>query len=172
MKRILAIVMLAVCICVFKSCDRDIPPFRLHVIANSDSVADQTVKLKVRDAVIAELSEMQYVHSREEAAIAAEARMNDIIAVANAVLKENGMEYTAKGEVGVFAFPEKEYSGKVYPAGDYLALRIVLGEGEGQNWWCVLFPPLCLVEAPECEDPQVKSAFIEWLRGLAREEGM
>jgi len=168
MKKSVFICVLVMLCAMLVSCGRQ--PFRLHVVANSDSAADQTVKLKVRDAVIEELYEMEQVSSAEEAAEAAAARMDDIIAAADKVLEENGMEYRAAAEIGVFPFPDKEYGGKVYPAGDYPALRIVLGEGAGQNWWCVLFPPLCIVntESETGEELEVRSAFWDWITGIAK----
>ena len=167
MKKLVFICVIIFTCALLVSCEAQ--PFRLHVVANSDSAEDQTIKLKVRDAVIEELYEMEHVSSAEEAAAAAAARMDDILAAANAVLEDAGAEYRAAAEIGVFPFPDKEYDGKVYPAGDYLALRIVLGEGKGQNWWCVLFPPLCLIntESDTGEELEVRSAFWDWITGVA-----
>lgn len=128
------------------------PVFRLHVIANSDSEGDQAVKLQVRDAVIQALGEMDGAQDREQAEAYAARHLDELIAAANRVLAENGFDYSAAAEIGSFDFPEKEYGGVTFPAGEYRALRVTLGQAQGQNWWCVLFPPLCLLE-PNQSDP-------------------
>ena len=143
-------------------------PFRLHVIANSDSAVDQAVKLEVRDAVLAASADIAGCQNAEDAEAYVAAHVQDIEAAANAVLRENGMPYTAHAQIGTFPFPDREYAGVLYPAGDYRALRVVLGEGEGQNWWCVMFPPLCIVDtrAASDEDVVVRSALVDWLASL------
>ncbi len=145
MKKIISIVIVLMLL-LSAGCTGHKEPFRLHVVANSDSAADQAVKLQVRDAVLAVTGEgMEASMNKEEAISYMKAHIDEVLEAANGVLKENGMDYTARAEIGVFAFPEKSYGDTTYPAGDYDALRLVLGEGEGQNWWCVMFPPLCLV---------------------------
>lgn len=125
-------------------------PFRLHIIANSDSPEDQSVKLAVRDEILAFAeSEMKKVNSKMEAKEYIGQNLEIIEKKAEQVLKDNGFTYSAKAYVGKFDFPSKTYGDATYPAGEYDALRIVLGEGEGQNWWCVIFPPLCLAELSE-----------------------
>ena len=122
-------------------------PFRLHIIANSDSAADQEVKLKVRDAILELVNEyMKDINTKEEAQEYISSNLQIIKEKADSILKENGMDYTAIPIIGRFEFPDKTYGDVVYPAGEYDALRIILGKGEGKNWWCVLFPPLCLME--------------------------
>lgn len=128
------------------------PVFRLHVIANSDSERDQAVKLQVRDAIIQALGEMDGAEDREQAEAYAAGHLDELTDTANRVLAENGAGYKAEAEIGTFEFPDKEYGGVTFPAGEYRALRITLGQAEGQNWWCVLFPPLCLLE-PSQSDP-------------------
>ena len=77
---------------------------------------------------------------------------------------QNGADYKARAEIGVFEFPDREYEGTIYPAGDYYALRLVLGNGDGKNWWCVMFPPLCIVNTQEeTENVEYRSAFLDWL---------
>lgn len=121
---------------------------RLHVIASGDSAREQAVKLMVRDAVISALSEpLAQADSAEEAKAIVLAREADIIDAARRVLSEAGEADTVRMEVGRFAFPLRQYGDLIVPAGDYDAVRIVIGEGKGQNWWCVLFPPLCMVDA-------------------------
>ena len=124
---------------------------RLRILANSDLEEDQAVKREVRDRVIEMmngwLEEEAAPASREEARDMINKHMEEITAAANEVLREAGMSYKAKAELKVVPFPAKLYGGEIYPAGDYEALRLTLGEGEGQNWWCVLFPPLCFVDS-------------------------
>lgn len=122
---------------------------RLHVIANSDSAEDQAVKLKVRDAVLACARESFTASDRDEAEEQLMDMGGSLDAAVNAVLAENGMDYGAYLAFGEFDFPDREYAGKTYPAGRYRALRVVLGDGAGHNWWCVMFPPLCLIETED-----------------------
>jgi stage II sporulation protein R len=109
---------------------------RLHVVANSNSDADQTVKLKVRDAVLSEL----YLTTPDESAKSAQE-------IAARVLKENGFNYEAVSQFTTAYFPKKEYGGFTLPQGNYRAVRVILGEGRGENWWCILYPPVCMEDA-------------------------
>lgn len=124
-------------------------PFRLHIIANSDSAADQALKLQVRDGVVAYLGPLlAEAETREQAEEIVVANLDQLEALAAGITADFG--YGARAEVGQFAFPAKRY-GEIYlPAGEYQALRLQLGEAAGHNWWCVLFPPLCFVD--ECGD--------------------
>lgn len=132
-------------------------PYRLHIIANSDSQQDQSVKLKVRDDILKLCDEdMKKVQSKEEAKEYIQNNIEIIEKEANATLKKYQMPYSAKACTGRFEFPEKTYGDKTYPAGEYDALRIVLGEGQDKNWWCVMFPPLCLMELDEKEQEKLK----------------
>ena len=127
---------------------------RLHVIANSDSDADQRVKLLVRDAVLSG-SEGLFDGSvtAADARTALTPHLASLGACAAAVLKENGMDYGARALLTNEYFPTRTYGDVTLPAGRYTALKLVLGEGKGQNWWCVMFPPLCLPAArPDAGD--------------------
>lgn len=119
--------------------------FRLHILANSDSEADQSLKLKVRDAI---LSETAYIFedcaSAEESAEAAERHMEEIKSTAERVLRENGCDCSAECQVTDMDFDARVYGSITMPAGHYKALRVTIGEAKGKNWWCVMFPPLCL----------------------------
>lgn len=145
--------------------------FRLHVIANSDSEEDQAAKLRVRDAVLEyERARMAGVSNAEEAR---QRLMEDgagLLSTVEQTLAECGMDYGAALEVGVFAFPRRVYGDVVYPAGDYAALRISLGAGAGQNWWCVMFPPLCILELPggeiDYEELRTNSLLIKLLKSI------
>lgn len=121
---------------------------RLHIIANSDSVQDQALKLKVRDQLLAETGALfSGAKSEEEAEHILATHLTEVEQVANKVLAQAGASYRGRAEVGVYSFPERTYGSLTLPAGRYRALRVVLGRGEGANWWCVLFPPLCFVDA-------------------------
>lgn len=122
-------------------------PFRLHVVANSDSDEDQQVKLKVRDAVLEATKDgILECKNAKEAEEYIDENLEIIVATANDTLEENGFDYSAQAAVGTYHFPDREYQGVTYPEGDYRALRVELGDGDGQNWWCVMFPPLCISE--------------------------
>ena len=128
-------------------------PVRLHVIANSDSATDQALKLQVRDAIVHYLTpKLDAVTSQAEAAEIVISSQEELTAIANAIVAERG--YQAQTMFGIYPFPEKQYGEVTMPAGNYKALKIVLGEGKGKNWWCVLFPPLCFVE----EASEIESA--------------
>lgn len=124
---------------------------RLHIIANSDSEEDQAVKLKVRDAVLDCVRTEFKASDREEAERELMLLGGRLQETAEKVLSENGMDYGAQLVAGSFYFPDRSYGEGFYPAGEYHALRIVLGEGSGENWWCVMFPPLCLIGNGEPE---------------------
>lgn len=118
---------------------------RLHVPANSDSSADQEVKLKVRDAVINYLAEpMANCKTKDEAVNKIQVLTSNISLVANNVLIENGFDYKARVSVVKENYPTRDYEGISLPAGEYTSLKIELGKAEGQNWWCVLFPQVCV----------------------------
>lgn len=119
---------------------------RLHILANSDSSEDQQLKLKVRDAVIAYLTPyVKNVSGAQEAKEIISSHQENIVIVARKTLGENGADYPVAVQMGTFDFPVREYGSLVLPAGDYQAVRILLGQAAGQNWWCVLFPPLCFI---------------------------
>ncbi len=121
--------------------------FRLHIIANSNSTEDQAVKLEVRDAVL------EYEAENLDAVSAAKTREElmthgaELLEIIEGVLRSNGFDYGAQMLVGTFPFPDREYNGVLYPAGDYDAFRVILGDGAGENWWCVMFPPLCILKS-------------------------
>lgn len=121
--------------------------FRLHVIANSDSKEDQDLKYKVRDAVIEYMDTLsQDCSSKDEVIKLAYQYQDEFISIAKKVISENGFDYDVKIEIGNFEFPTKYYGDISLPAGYYDALKIEIGEAKGQNWWCVMFPPLCFVD--------------------------
>ncbi len=144
-------------------------PLRLHIMANSNSMADQDIKLRVRDAVL-DLTgvKMSACENLPQARVYIESNLETIMMTANKVLGQGGFTYSAKAKLGTFHFPEKKYQGITYPEGEYEALRITLGNGEGDNWWCVMFPPLCLTETefPVDEETKITSFFAEFIQSL------
>lgn len=120
---------------------------RFHVIANSDSDEDQELKLKVRDAVIEylqpKLLKSKSISQSEEII---KNEYDKIERISENIIKENGYTYDIKVGIEYSNFPTKQYSSVVLPAGEYKALKIVIGEGTGKNWWCVMFPPLCFID--------------------------
>ena len=125
---------------------------RLHVIANSDSDADQTLKLCVRDAVLCRAEEiLRQSADMTEARARLRDRLPDIGDAAAQELAAQGSGYSVSVALEDTEFPRKTYDGFALPAGEYLALRVVIGAGEGRNWWCVVYPPLCTTAACELE---------------------
>ena len=127
--------------------------FRLHIIANSDNKYDQQLKLCVRDRILLHTKEMySHADNTAQARLYTTAELNDIERIAQRTVHENGYDYTVKAEVSNIYFPTREYENYTLPAGNYDALRIIIGEGKGHNWWCVMFPSLCLPSAEKSED--------------------
>ena len=139
---------------------------RLHVIANSDSPFDQELKLAVRDAILQAFStELSLCSSRDEATESILTNMELIRKTAAAVVAQWGADYSVGIELDTEDYPTRNYESLAFPSGSYLSLRITLGDAEGKNWWCVLFPPLCLDAAVD-SDPD--DAFLSV--GLTPEE--
>ncbi|MBG9444090.1 stage II sporulation protein R [Cytobacillus firmus] len=120
---------------------------RLRILANSDNEEDQAVKRKVRDAVNAEITEwVAELTSIEDARELIQSRLPEIQKIAEQVAAEEGSNQSVNADFGKVSFPTKLYGQFLYPAGEYEAILITLGEGKGANWWCVLFPPLCFLD--------------------------
>ena len=120
---------------------------RFHVLANSDSEADQNLKLAVRDAVGSFMQEkLTAVENLEECEMVVRQSLGEIEEAAAETIAENGYDYDVTAELEHTSFPVKNYGSYTFPAGDYEALRIVIGEGNGHNWWCVLYPNLCFLD--------------------------
>lgn len=118
---------------------------RLHVLANSDSDDDQALKLVVRDRVLSEASRyLDGASSREEAEAALAAALDPLSRAGAEAVAQAGYDYPVRVSLENAWFPTREYGDFALPAGEYRALRVVIGEGGGHNWWCVVFPPLCL----------------------------
>lgn len=143
--------------------------FRLHVIANSDSAEDQNLKYIVRDKFIEYMSSIsQNASSKEDVIEIAKANLDKIQAIASQTIRENGYTYSVNVEVGNFSFPSKRYGDITLPPGYYDALRIKIGEAEGQNWWCVMFPPLCFVDVTSGVVPDESKEIMK--ENLSKEE--
>ena len=121
--------------------------FRLHVIANSDTDEDQSLKLKVRDSLLNYMNEIcSNCSTKQEAISIAEAHKDTFQKIAEQTISDNGYNYSVKINIDNFYFPTKNYGDISLPAGMYDALRVEIGKANGQNWWCVMFPSLCFVD--------------------------
>ncbi|MDR4997777.1 stage II sporulation protein R [Brevibacillus parabrevis] len=132
---------------------------RLRIIANSDSVADQWLKREVRDALIAQMNTWaEDIKSFEQAQDMVASQLPVLQEVVDKTIRERGFSYKAVVDFGQVPFPTKLYGSYVYPAGNYEALRVQIGEAKGQNWWCVLFPPLCFIDMSNGDAVQAAAA--------------
>lgn len=125
---------------------------RFHVIADSNQKTDQDLKLEVRSFLLGRISqglaeESGSSRSKESTASYVRLHKNELEQDANKFIRNKGFSYEAEIEVGVSHFPTKTYGDMLFPAGDYDAVRVVLGKGKGRNWWCVLYPSLCLTDS-------------------------
>ncbi|MBC7340085.1 MAG: stage II sporulation protein R [Firmicutes bacterium] len=121
---------------------------RLHVLAATDDPEDQALKMRARDAVVSFLaSRWGGVRDTAGALAVLEANRQELARLLEHLVASSGRDYGVTVEVGYFPFPERDYGRLTLPAGTYPALRVILGEGKGQNWWCVLFPPLCFLDS-------------------------
>ncbi len=146
---------------------------RLHVLANSDSPTDQALKLEVKDHVVKYMkNEFSNTEDIEEARLKAEKAVPEIKKVAQEIIAAYGYDYPVEVRVGEYAFPTKSYGNLVFPSGEYQAVRIIIGEGAGKNWWCVLFPPLCMVSSSDkglsMENPQEAKVSLKCLELLPK----
>lgn len=125
---------------------------RIHILADSDNEADQQLKLKVRDEIL-KFTDGLYsdVKSKEEAIKVTNKHIDEIIATAENTLKENGCQKDVKAEILDMNFNTRNYEDITMPSGNYTALRVTIGSGEGKNWWCVMYPSLCLYTASDAK---------------------
>lgn len=131
---------------------------RFHVLANSDTEEDQNLKLKVRDEVINYLYPyMQEVESIEESRKIIINNQDNIEKIAKKVIEDNGYDYKVRTELARENFPEKSYGNITLPQGNYEAFRVIIGNGEGHNWWCVMFPALCFIDVTKGKVEEEKS---------------
>ena len=126
---------------------------RLHVIANSNSEQDQTLKLDVRDGIIEITKELTAnCDSLEQTSITVSENLSAIAEEAQRIVRSKGYNYDVEVRIGREEYPRKTYASLCFPAGEYLSLQVRIGDAAGQNWWCVLFPPLCLDAASESNE--------------------
>lgn len=146
---------------------------RLHVLANSDSEEDQALKLLVRDQVLSQAEQLLTgTADRAEAETVLTRALPELKETASAVIAAEGYDYDVEVRLEETAFPTKEYDGFSLPAGEYLALRVLIGEAKGQNWWCVVFPPLCTAAAEEVpEAAQAAGLSAEQVQLITEENG-
>ena len=135
---------------------------RLHVIANSDSDADQALKLEVRDKVLDfTTTVLQRSADMEDAQVRLRAELTRIETIARREIAAQGYDYPVTAQLASAEFPLKEYDGFSLPAGEYMALRLVIGEGEGRNWWCVVYPPLCTAAAADMPQTAIQAGLTD-----------
>ena len=133
---------------------------RLHVLANSDTEEDQALKLQVRDGVLEAAAPLvEGCTTQAEAIEVLTAHLSELEAAALSVVQSEGYDYPVTVLLGEEDYPTRVYESCAFPAGTYVSLRVLIGEGEGQNWWCCLFPPLCLSAATAKSDNE--DAFIQ-----------
>lgn len=143
--------------------------FRLHVIANSDSEEDQNLKYIVRDHLLDYMNSIcANCETKQEAISIVEENKDEFQKIATDTIKEQGYSYSVKINIGNFEFPTKNYGDISLPAGYYDALRVEIGKAQGQNWWCVMFPPLCFVDISSGVVPDESKELIE--NNLSEEE--
>lgn len=136
--------------------------FRLHVIANSDSDEDQSLKLQVRDKLLDYMNSITAnVRSKDDAIKIAQDHKKDFQIIAEQTILDKGYSYPVTVEIGNYEFPTKQYGDITLPSGYYDALRVKIGKASGHNWWCVMFPPLCFVDVtsgivPDSSKEQLK----------------
>ncbi len=137
------------CITYAKSTANDISKsvLRLHILANSNSAADQALKFKIRDRILTDCGYLfKDIQCLEDAISTANTHNHTLKQIAENEINSNGFDYPVKVSVESCAFPTKSYESITLPSGKYTALRIEIGEAKGENWWCVMYPPLCLTD--------------------------
>lgn len=143
--------------------------FRLHVIANSDSKEDQDLKYIVRDNLLSYMNKIcSNCKTKQEAIDIVTENKDKFEEIAKLTIKERGFSYDVRINIGNFEFPTKNYGDISLPAGLYDALRVEIGEAKGQNWWCVMFPPLCFVDVTSGVVPKESKEVME--ENLSEEE--
>ena len=135
---------------------------RLHVIANSDSADDQTLKLQVRDKVLDFTTDiLRRSADMEDARRQLQDALGRIENIARREIVNQGYAYPVAAQLAPVEFPQKDYDGFSLPSGEYMALRLVIGEGAGQNWWCVVYPPLCTAAASDVSRTAIQAGLTE-----------
>lgn len=126
---------------------------RLHILANSNSEEDQQLKMELRDEILNTSSQLfENTGSKQEAVYIVESNIYEIQKVAQDFVRDKGYDYKVSCKIETIPFNTRQYDNVTIPAGTYDALRIIIGSGEGQNWWCVMFPPMCFSSAEVTEE--------------------
>ena len=159
MKKIIIVVLVIIGITVFNNKQQEVlipkEAIRFRIIANSDNKVDQEAKLIVRDKIETQITnDLTKTSNREEARKTLKENINNYENIVSKTLKDNNLETDFSINYGMNYFPEKKYKGVKYESGDYESLVVTLGNGLGKNWWCVLFPPLCLLEGEEEQETE------------------
>ncbi|KAF0198011.1 MAG: stage II sporulation protein R [Bacillota bacterium] len=144
---------------------------RIHVLAHHDTESEQQLKLRVRDAILEFVCPLvNDATSSAQALSIIESHLEEIKAVADNCLRDLGSTHVVQMQWGVFVFPTRVYGQSVLPAGKYTALNIHIGNGQGKNWWCVMYPPLCYVDGVVGKGQQTRYEFaiVNWMRTLLR----
>ncbi len=142
---------------------------RVHIRANSNAEVDQLVKYKVKDAVVEALTPfIAECENFAEVKVVLGKKLDAIDSLATSVLKQNGFNYVAKSKLCEEEFPTRSYDGYVLEAGFYDALIVELGKAEGDNWWCVVYPPLCFVNAGSGSNVIYRSRILDLIRGFKK----
>lgn len=134
--------------------------FRLHILANSDSAEDQELKLYVRNKVIDYLHQYSF-NNKSELITFLNNNQLSLQKVIDDAIKEKGYSYTSSFEIENSFYPQKQYENITLPAGNYDGLKIKIGKAEGKNWWCVLFPPMCLINNSTCSLPEESEILLD-----------
>ncbi len=152
MKKIIIIILIFIVVLIFNSKNNE-EAIRLRVIANSNSTYDQEIKEKVKNTIQKDIS---YLINKDDSYAEVEKKivnnLNDLEKNIDKTLKKENYSLGYNINYGYNYFPQKTYNGKTYEEGEYKSLVVSLGEGKGNNWWCILFPPLCLIEAEESSE--------------------
>ena len=145
---------------------------RLHILANSDSEEDQALKLQVRDVVLTRAEELlRASDGRGEAEVMLREHLRELTQVAQTAVQEQGYGYSVRTELANTVFPTRDYEDFSLPAGNYLALRVIIGEGGGKNWWCVVFPPLCSQSSADLAQTAMAAGLSQSDVALLEEDG-
>ena len=170
MKKIICFVVIAIVIGVVavnlpKHDDYDY--LRIHIRANSNCQIDQDVKYKVKDCLVQYLTpELCYVKSKQQAEEIVESEKQNLQAICNGLLAANGLNYKANVRLSNEYFPTRTYSNTTLESGYYDAIIVELGDAVGDNWWCVVYPPLCFSAKEDYENVRYKSRFEKWLKNI------
>ncbi|HEY8499488.1 MAG TPA: stage II sporulation protein R [Clostridia bacterium] len=143
---------------------------RLHIVANSNSKTDQDIKYLIRDEIVKHMAEKaDELKNKEDARVYIQSHTEELQTIADSVIANSGLTYTADVSYGKYPFPSKRYSNLILPAGYYDSVKINIGSAEGENWWCVMFPPLCFIDETKGE---MNEEYFDMLKNELSEDEM